>query len=164
MSGEARIPDPSLHSHRSWGLLGAIAALLAVSVVFYLRQNFAGQIGGRMSLPKLLWLDYALIAWYLLPIAFWRSPRIEPALRRIYGAHLASFAARGLIELFMLYVAIAWKPPYGIAHDLFNIALISALIGAARSPLRERRDPANRAARRFLTSIRLVLCCEIVFA
>src|SRR5436309_13418500 len=113
-TGEQRIPDPSPHSHPSWGLLGAIAALLAVSVIFYLRQNYAGQIGGRMSLPKLLWLDYALIAWFLLPVAFWRSPRIDPALRRIYSAHPPSFAARGPVELFMLYLAIAWKPPYGI--------------------------------------------------
>lgn len=156
--------DQPVKPKRRLTLGGAIAILAAISVVFYYRQNFAGQIGGRMSLAKLLWLDYALIAWLILPFFLWWSPRLMPALRWIYGIHGINFAVRGVIELWMLYVTIAWFPPYGITHDLFTIALITALLWFRREELRSLQDRTNRAALRFLTSIRLGLCCEIVFA
>ena len=135
--------------------------------VFYYRQNHAGQIGGLVSLPKLLWLDYALVAWFVLPFCFWSSPRVLPALRRIYGVHFVVFAVRGIAELWLLYAAHAWIPPYGISHDIFVIAMISVLLWRARGELVEAKvpdDPVNRAALRFLTSIRLALVVEIVFA
>lgn len=150
-----------------FGLLGALTLVIPASLVFYYRQNHAGQIGGAMSLPKLLWLDYALVAWFVVPFFLWRSPRVAPVLRRIYGAHLLGFALRSAAELWLLYGAHAWIPPYGIGHDLFTIALITVLLRRARGELSEARivgDPVNRAALRFLTSIRLALVAEIVFA
>src|SRR5262249_57640640 len=81
-----------------------------------------------------------------------------------YGAHLAGFAARGAIELWLLYGRHAWIPPYGIAHDLLTITLITVLLRRAARSLPEAPDPVNRAALRFLTSIRLGLCCEALFA
>ena len=58
-------------------------------------------------------------------------------------------------------MAVAWIPPYGIAHDLFAIGLITWARHARRAP---RRPPPTAWPRDFLTSIRLTLCCEIVFA
>lgn len=141
-----------------------LVALAAVSALFYYRQNWTGQIGGPISPAKILWLDYALVAWLLVPFALWRAPGVHPGLRRIYGAHLAGFAARGAIEIWLLYGRHAWIPPYGIAHDLLTIALITVLLRRAEPSLRETPDRVNREALRFLTSIRLGLCCEALFA
>jgi hypothetical protein len=135
-----------------------------ISSWFYYRQNFAGQIGGEMSIAKLLWLDYAIIAWFILPFFLCRSPLIAPGLRWIYAAHLATFVVRGAIELWMIYISISWIPPYGITHDLIGIALITALLRHGRREFHQLDDAANRAAIRFLTSIRVGLICEIVFA
>jgi hypothetical protein len=117
------------HPKRNLGLLVVLASLAAFSFGFYYRQNYASQIGGPMSVPKLLWLDYALIAWFVL-----------------------------------LYISVSWLPPYGIAHDLFVMGLISGLLALNGGRRGELVDPANRAALRFLSSIRLGLACEILFA
>ncbi|HXG52531.1 MAG TPA: hypothetical protein VNN77_14130 [candidate division Zixibacteria bacterium] len=141
-----------------------IAALLAGSLLFYYRQNYAGQIGGKMSVAKLLWLDYAVLAWFVLPLLLVLSPRVSPALRRVYGVHLASFAARGLAELWMLYVVVSWIPPYGIAHDLAHVVLVTLLARRTRNDPASLRGAVDAAAFRFLTSLRVGLFCEMLFA
>jgi hypothetical protein len=149
---------------RNFALLLTIATLALVSLLFYYRQNFAAQIGGKMSVAKLLWLDYAIIAWFVLPFFLCRSPLVAPVIRHIYRAHLATFAVRGAIELWMLYVTISWMPPYGITHDLIVLLLITGLLWRGRKELHRLNDGANRAALRFLSSIRVGLACEISFA
>jgi hypothetical protein len=141
-----------------------VSTLMIVSLWFYYRQNFAGQIGGEMSIAKLLWLDYTLVAWFIVPFFVWRSSHIGLPLRRIYGVYLAGFVIRGAVELWMLYVTVSWLPPYGITHDLFSIALITALLATKRRAINRLGDSQNSAARRFLTSIRLGLVCEMIFA
>jgi hypothetical protein len=141
-------------------LLVVLAVLFAAALLFRHGQNVAGRIGGPISWPKLLWLTYTLAAWFVVAFFFWRSDQVAPARRRAYGWHLASFTVRGLVELWLIYVAVAWIPPYGIGHDLFDIALITVMARGAGEP----RGAADRAAAHFLTSIRLALCCEIVFA
>ncbi|MGH7845950.1 MAG: hypothetical protein ACREQW_12390, partial [Candidatus Binatia bacterium] len=128
---------------------GAILALTLISLWFYYRQNFAGQIGGAMSLAKLLWLDYTLLAWFVVPFFLWRSPLIEFPLRTIYGAHLLNFATRGAVELWMLYITISWLPPYGITHDLFSIGLITGLLWRRRKRLGAAYGTYHSAAYRF---------------
>jgi len=150
----------ALVPRRRLTLLYLLAALMLGALAFRHGQNVAGRIGGPISWPKLLWLTYALAGWFLVAFFFWRSDQIAPARRRAYGAHLLSFTVRGLVELWLIYVAVAWIPPYGIAHDLFDIALITVLARAAGPP----RSVSDRVAGRFLTSIRLTLGCEIVFA
>jgi hypothetical protein len=142
----------------------AVIGLLTVSLWFYYRQNFAGQIGGAMSVAKLLWLDYTLLAWFIIPFFVWRSPLVASSVTEIYGAHLVNFFFRGLAELWMLYITISWLPPYGIGHDLFSIGLITGLLLRSRGKLSELHGAQNSAARRFLVSIRLGLVCEIILA
>jgi hypothetical protein len=149
---------------RSVSFPASVIALVAFSLWFYYRQNFAGQIGGAMSVAKLLWLDYTLLAWFIVPFFVWRSPLIDPQLRGIYGAYLVNFLVRGVAELWMLYVTISWLPPYGITHDLFSIGLVTGLLLRRREQLSQLHDRQNLAARRFLVSIRLGLVCEIILA
>jgi hypothetical protein len=141
-------------------LLFLLAVLALAALVFRHGQNVDGRLGGPISWPKLLWLTYALAAWYVVAFFFWRSDRTAPARRRAYGWHLLSFTVRGLAELWLIYRALAWIPPYGIAHDLFDIGLITVAARGAGPP----RSSADRAAAHFLTSIRVGLGCEIVFA
>ena len=117
-----------------------------------------------MSVAKLLWLDYTLLAWFIVPFFVWRSRLIDLPLRQIYGAHLVNFVARGVVELWMLYITISWIPPYGITHDLFSIGLITCLLRYRSHQVRELDNSENSAALRFLLSIRVGLACEITLA
>jgi hypothetical protein len=141
-------------------LLLVLAALFLAALAFRHGQNAGGHIGGPISWPKVGWLTYALAAWFVVPFFFWRSEAVARERRRAFGLHLSSFAARGAAELWLIYGAVAWIPPYGIAHDLFDIALITAAARTASPP----RTDADRAAARFLGSIRLGLLAEIAFA
>lgn len=145
---------------RRLGLAWALAILALAAIAFQHRQNVQGGIGGPISLPKLLWLSYALAAWYVVPFFFWRSPLLPASVRRVYGLHLASFTLRAVVEAYLIFVAVAWIPPYGIAHDAFGILLITVASGRPGPA----RSEAEAAGRRFLTSIRVALGCEIVFA
>ena len=143
---------------RVGGFAAASGLLAAVSLVFFWQQNFGGQIGGAMSLPKLLWLDYALISWFILPAFLCRCERLDRRFRRLFAIHLVNFCARGAIELYLLYVTVSWSPIYGIGHDVFSILLITFLSPVAGD------DPLSRAARHFTWTLRLALTAEIVFA
>lgn len=168
--------------------VAAFAALSGVSLWFFLRQNSGAQIGGAMSVPKILWLNYAIGAWFILPFFLARSPLLSQKLRRVFAAHLLNFSVRAVIELYLLYVTVSWSPLYGIAHDVFSIALIAVLArGAdertvipsvsggsgregtrsaphAQVPRYARNDTATDAAYHFTWSLRITLMCEIVFA
>lgn len=139
--------------------LAATAVLAVSSAVFFWRQNYAGQIGGEMSVAKILWLDYAIVAWFIVPAFLCRSPLLSRAWRVVFGAHLINFSTRAVIELWLLYVTIGWSPVYGIIHDLFSIALIAVL---ARRAIVE--DEPSAMARHFSWSLRATLVCEIAFA
>jgi hypothetical protein len=172
-------PSQARH-HARWqrGLLAAILGMAAVSAVFYYRQNFAGHVGGPMSVEKILWLNYAITAWFVVPAFLLRQPALDGSLRLVLGGFLASMVGRGLAELWLIYVTFGWSPIYGIAHDLFSIGLIAALrrarrgragcdpVGAAGGDALDAagRDAFNAAARRFTTSLQLTLVAEIVFA
>lgn len=139
--------------------LAAASGLALTAAIFFWRQNFGGQIGGEMSIAKILWLHYTILAWFVLPAFLCRSPLLPGPWRRVFAIHLINFSARAVIELFLLYVTVSWSPIYGIVHDLFSIALIAALArGAAVT------SEHATLARRFSWTLRVTLLCEIVFA
>ncbi|HXG57608.1 MAG TPA: hypothetical protein VNL91_01125 [Thermoanaerobaculia bacterium] len=132
----------------------AASVLAVVSAGFFWRQNFAGQIGGAMSVAKILWLDYAILSWFVVPAFLMRSPDLDARWRRLFAVHLINFGTRAVIELWLLYVTVSWSPVYGIVHDVFSILLITFLSGA----------PAQKLALHHSWTLRLTLGCEIVFA
>jgi hypothetical protein len=144
-------------------LLYALLLVAAAAVVFYYRQNHAGQVGGPISVEKILWLHYAIVAWYVIPAGLLRHPALAPSLRVILGSFLASMLARGVIELWLIYVAFGWSPLYGIAHNLTNMALFAVLCRRHRAELAGLRG-FDVGVRRFVGSIRLSLVAESVFA
>ena len=141
----------------------ALLLTAAAASVFYYRQNHAGQVGGPISVEKMLWLAYAITAWYVMPACLLRHPTLARSLRVILGTFLASMLARGVIELWLIYVAFGWSPLYGVAHNLTTTALFVVLLRRFRPEL-DALAGFDAGVRRFVGSIRLSLVFETVFA
>ena len=138
----------------------SLGALALVAIVFFQRQNAGLQPGGEISLPKMLWLAYAIGAWFVVPPFLAWDARLGQGSRRVFRVFWISMLVRGLVELGCMYGLGWWHPLAGIAHDLFSIGLLLALrrrAGAPRS-LRELR------ARRFSGSLVFGLLAETTFA
>lgn len=136
---------------------GVTAAVLA----FARKQNRGERVGGAISLPKTLWLNYTLVSWFVIPAALLRRQGLTPGTRAALTAHLLSFGIRGSAEMWMLYRTHNWRVAYGVGHDLIDLALISALMRRGR---RGGGEGADGVARRHLDDIRGTLVAEIVFA
>jgi len=113
-----------------------MAVLLAAAAAFYFLQNAGHLPGGQISPIKLAWLGCAILFWFLLPALLLLDSRMPPAARRACAVLLAGLILRGLIELYMMYVTGNWHPWMGISHNVFMLALMSALI----IPLRKNPD------------------------
>jgi hypothetical protein len=120
-------------SERQLGLtaFAVIAGLAASGYAFQLLQNQYGYIGGVISLPKLMWLGYALLFWMGLPLLIVADVRTPPMLARAFGALLVLMLARGLAELVMLYITKNWSPLYGIGHDLLCLSVLGVMLWRA---------------------------------
>lgn len=108
----------------------AFVALLVLSGavgVFALVQNSGAIVGGRISLPKVAWLNAALYLFVVLPAIVGWFANVDEASARLYRTVWWSFAARAVVEMYMLYISCSWKCGYGIAHDLFTAALVVLL-------------------------------------
>ena len=147
-------------SGRRFTFFFTLAALAAFSALFVWSQNVGGQIGGAISTPKLFWLDYTLLSWFILPAFFLTAVGLPRWLRTAFTGHLINFGARGIVELWLLYVSVAWTPLYGIAHGVFSQILLRAL---ARHRTNEPGAVASAAAHHFL-AMRLTMVAELVFA
>ncbi|MGH9657865.1 MAG: hypothetical protein ACRD96_04925, partial [Bryobacteraceae bacterium] len=143
---------------RRWVLAAALALGFA-ALAFSVFQNRAAGPGGVISTAKLLWLVYALLFWFVLPPLIAADARIDPVLRRVYALFFASFAARGLAELWMMYVAINWHPYYGIAHDAATGILVLYLLRGYSA-----RGPLDRLFVAHFGVVGAMLCAEMGFA
>ena len=111
----------------------SLIGLMAVS--FYLVQNNGLLSGGAIALPKIIWLAYAILCWFCLPLLFILDSRIDPVWKSVYRIFLINMLARAVVELFMMYVMNNWSPYYGIAHDIFSILLLAMLMIVYRHTL-----------------------------
>ena len=96
----------------------------AAAMAFWWAQNTLQPVGGAMAPQKALWLATAVLLWLILPAFIAADARAHALVRRAFGVLLVLMAARGLIELPMLYVFHNWSPWYGIAHDLVCMAAL----------------------------------------
>lgn len=101
-----------------------LIAVGTIGFIFYLRQNRQARMGGGISRAKALWLTYATYTWFFLTPILAFDSSVPYGIRVVLGCFAASMWFRGIIELFMLYVSKNWKPPYGIAHDVFSLVLL----------------------------------------
>ena len=109
-----------------------ILLLLVAGIVFSFVQKRGWLIGGAIAFPKLLWLAYALLGWFLSPFLVARDGRASDSVRRLYRVFVWNMAIRGIVELLMIYGWRNWHPYYGIAHDVFSIGLLLWLAAAAK--------------------------------
>jgi len=146
------------------GLIVALALLVVAGVWFYNGQNAAGHVGGAISLPKIFWLYYAMSVFFVLPAFLWRDQRLDPTLRFIFACQFLNWVVRGAAELWLMYGAHAWIPPYGIYHGIFTVLLLVTLRYRKRAVLATATTAVDDNAKRFLRFSMASGGCEIVFA
>ena len=140
-----------------WVAGGVTAAVFA----FARKQNRGERVGGSISLPKSLWLNYTLLSWFVIPAALLRREGLSPRNRAALRAHLLSFTTRGAAEMWMLYRTHSWRCAYGVGHDAVDLAMLSVMMRSGREASTE---GVNGVARRHLDAIRATLVAEMVFA
>jgi hypothetical protein len=123
--------NPDEPSRSAFELLIAhrgLVALLILSVtvgVFAVVQNSGAIVGGRISPPKIAWLNFALYMFVVLPIVLGWYAQVDAATSRLYRIVFWSFLVRGVIVFYMLYVTRSWRCGYGISHDLLTAVLVA---------------------------------------
>ena len=105
-----------------------IIGLSLSACVFYYFQNHGSGLGGKIALPKLIWLAYALWFWYFLPLLIRFDLRVNLKLKRGYWLFWLNMLLRAIVELYMMYFSKNWHPHWGIAHNLFSALLILVLL------------------------------------
>ena len=139
----------------------SVAALLVAAFAFFWFQNQYKPVGGDISWAKLFWLMYAVLIWFALPVLLAADPRLSPFWRRPFAALALLMLARGLVEMWMLYVTLNWSPWYGIGHDIACMATLAILAW----PLRKHRTHAvERTVFMHLIVTTVIFLPEIYFA
>ena len=110
-------------------LWGGAAVVAAVGAAFARGQNRAKRLGGAISRAKQVWLTWAVYTWFVLAPLFGLAGGLRPVTRGVLLAFAASMWLRGVVELVMLFVTKNWRPPYGIAHDVFTAGLLAVGLG-----------------------------------
>lgn len=102
--------------------------MCVVAMTFYYVQNGGYLAGGDIAFTKLVWLSYAILYWFVLPLLIMLNNAVPDMWRRIYQVFFLIMLARAVCELIMMYVFSNWSPYYGIAHDAFSIFALTGLI------------------------------------
>jgi len=139
----------------------AIFAVTAASFIFGWVQNTLHPVGGPISFVKILWLNLALLVFYVVPFWLWCDTSLEPRARSIFGWVLASFAVRAPIELCVIYFTRLWRCEYGIAHDLLTLLLLSWLTWRWRGTTESRH---KNVANIFIPLLQVTLVVEMFMA
>ncbi len=161
-ASEVSEPQPPQRWLR-WWLAAALSILAAIALLFYRHQNMSAGVGGPISLPKILWLAFAVGTWFVVPPFLWRDRRLNRPTRQLFGYFWIAMMVRGVLEIILIYFFHHWTPWYGIAHDLFCVLLILALRRRVPSSGPEATNESHRA-RRFSSSIVVALLAETAFA
>jgi hypothetical protein len=146
-------------NHR-WLLVSSIGVLSVASAVFAWRQNHLAVVGGPISVAKTLWLNYMLIAMYIIPFFLWREKTLTPTTRNLFGWLFVSFALRAPIELWIIFFTRGWRCAYGIAHDLLTLGLMIYL----RWRMSPELPPRDVTALRVATLLQITLLVEMFMA
>lgn len=112
--------SPSISDLRRTGL--ALGSLLIVTILFGYGQNRLGFMGGRIALPKLLWLATAIWAWYIQPFLLLADSRLKGLERQAILGLILLMGVRAVVEAGMLYSTRNWNPIYGVAFNFLAMA------------------------------------------
>lgn len=120
--------SPSISDLRR--IVWALGALVVLAVLFSYGQNRLGFTGGRIALPKLLWLVTAIWAWYVQPLLLWADSRVQGVERQGLLGLILLMGVRAVVEGVMLYGTHNWNPMYGVLFNL--LAMLWLGLGAWR--------------------------------
>jgi hypothetical protein len=121
------LKSSSNHKKQKLILHSSYAIIAVATIVFYFIQNTSQLSGGNIALAKTIWLAYAILFWFALPTILILDSRTPGVWKLIFQIFLANMLIRAIFELLMLYVWNNWSTDYGVSHDIFSIALLSAL-------------------------------------
>ena len=109
-----------------WQVLVLLALQGLGSAIWAFQNARPNRLGGRISFIKAQWLAYAIVLWLVVPCLL--------ATRHWTMAALAiSVGVRSAIEV-PLCLRQGWKVAYGMAHNIFHLALcLVALVALARA-------------------------------
>ena len=97
-------------------LLIAVLGTSILTCVFGIYQNSGDRLGGSISIPKIGWLNFALVMFFVIPAFLGRR---DIAYRFVFW----SFVVRGGIELYLLTQTDQWRCWMGISHNLFTLVV-----------------------------------------
>ena len=146
------------------GLVLVTLLVITLGFRFGRRQRAPGASGGDISTPKLAWLAYAVLLWFLVTPLIALDPALRPELRWVLGGFSAFMWIRGAAELYMLYVTRNWRPPYGIAHDLLCIGLLLTGLLLLPDSRPNGEHPMDVWAALLLALLLTSLVAEVVYA
>lgn len=135
-----------------------------IGLAFYQLQNRQRSLGGLISAPKALWLTYAIYAWFIATPILAMDAALDPTIALTLKVFAVSMWARGLVELYMLYVSKNWIPPYGIAHDLLSLIFLGAGLVISLQGELDWASPVTLASVGWLSMLLLSLMCETYYA
>jgi len=145
-------------------ILASFVAVAITGLTFYLRQNTKDTMGGGISRPKALWLTYAIYVWFFMTPILALDTSLASPYRFILGAFSVSMWARGIAELLMLYVWKNWRPPYGIAHNIFSVTILAGGCFYFRDSLSAQTGALSMWAMGFVAFLVGAMLCETYYA
>lgn len=137
---------------------------LAFAVWMWQRQKDPSRLGGPIAFEKALWLAFAIYAFLVLPLAFALDARLSPDLRLAFQLVAVWWWFRAVAELVLMYGFKAWKPPYGVGHNLVCIGLLVGSGVAMWAHLPPSLNAADANAWRYLWGLALLLVLESSYA
>lgn len=156
-----RIFEAESSSAPGYAHVGAALLSSAGSVAFAWNQNRGEVVGGPIHWSKAAWLNMTIITFIILPAMWWRKSTAGPGLRSVTKLLFTQFAARGVIELPIIYFTRWWRCGYGISHDAAVFGLMGAKLLANRHSYVPERD---RRALAFCSFAMVLLVVEGSFA
>ncbi len=108
-------------------LIGIITLFLlwsAVGLSIYKSQNKEEKIGGPISIPKSIWLTYALYIYSVLPVGFLVFYFPEQPWRNLLFIIIGIFGFRFVIQYYMMYVSKNWRTKHGVAFNVSTACLL----------------------------------------
>jgi len=123
-----RIPSRlnSGFNRNSFLLLSLLLLSLAAAMLYWFQHNDVLS-GGAIAPSKLAWLLVVIMYWYVLPIYWLLGNGLNRQAKLALQVFLVSMILRAVVELTMMYLTQNWLHAYGIAHNLFSIALCTVI-------------------------------------
>ncbi len=108
-------------------LIIAILVFCFMGFYFYKTQNQNKLIGGAISIPKVIWLFFALFQYYFFSV-FLFLLCFGTYLTPVITIAITLFFLRLVTQIIFMYILKKWKPPIGISFNLLSFCIILSFL------------------------------------